>query len=158
METHARILVVEDDPSIREALAELLTEEGYAVASAANGAEALALLELEAPPSLILLDLMMPVMDGWAFRSAQRRDPRLSRIPVLVLSASRVGDGGPEAELAADAFLQKPFDLEALVGFVRWLTRSTPPATPPGPRACCAGSVASRARFAAAAGAEAPLT
>jgi CheY-like chemotaxis protein len=119
VETPARILVIEDDLSIREALAELLAEEGYAVACAANGAEALDLLALDAAPSLILLDLMMPVMNGWEFRSAQRQDPRLAQIPVLVLSASHAGDSGAVTGLGVNAFLQKPFDLETLVSTVQ---------------------------------------
>ncbi|BDG04041.1 response regulator [Anaeromyxobacter oryzae] len=121
MRAPARILLVEDDLSIRETIAELLAEEGYAVTCAANGAEALDLLSSDAAPSLILLDLMMPVMDGWAFRSAQRRDPRLASIPVLVLSAGHGGDSVAVAGLGVDAFLAKPFDLDTLVSTVHRL-------------------------------------
>jgi CheY-like chemotaxis protein len=117
----ARILVVEDDHAIRESIAELLADEGYAVACAANGAEALDLLMADAAPSLILLDLMMPVMDGWAFRSAQRQDPRFAGIPVLVLSAGYGRDATSVAGLGVDGFLAKPFDREALVSTVHRL-------------------------------------
>jgi CheY-like chemotaxis protein len=117
----ARILVVEDDYSIREALSELLAEEGYHVTCASNGAEALHALSGDAAPSLILLDLMMPVMDGWQFRTAQRLDPRLSSIQVLVLSASHGGGPGAPADLDAEGFLPKPFDVDTLVSAVHRL-------------------------------------
>jgi CheY-like chemotaxis protein len=120
VKTPARILLVEDDLSIRESIAELLEEEGYTVICAANGAEALERLEVESAPSLIVLDLMMPVMDGWAFRSAQRKDPRLSAIPVLVVSASHA-ERDDVAQLAAAGFLAKPFDLDQFVGEVHRL-------------------------------------
>src|ERR1043166_6147962 len=79
------ILVVEDDPDVREALVLLLEREGYAVTSVNNGQEALE--QLRATPSaLILLDLMLPVMDGFEFRVHQLQDPALARVPVIVLS------------------------------------------------------------------------
>ncbi|MBK9518259.1 MAG: response regulator [Anaeromyxobacter sp.] len=109
------ILLVEDDLAIRETVAEVLSYEGFQVTCAANGAEALRRLdEATAQPGLILLDLMMPVMDGPAFRSAQRSDPRIAAIPVIVLSAS----AGAEAtvdRMAPAAFLPKPFELERLL-------------------------------------------
>lgn len=111
----ARILVVEDDPSIRETIVELLQEDGYAVDSASNGAEALERLAGDAAPSLILLDLMMPVMDGWTFRSAQRRDPRLAEIPVLVISAGHGADTRSVSALGVSGFLPKPFDVDTLM-------------------------------------------
>ena len=80
------ILIVEDDFDIREALTQILEEEGYAVREAANGREALDVAARELP-SLILLDLMMPVMNGWQFRAEQIKDPRLAPVPVLVISA-----------------------------------------------------------------------
>jgi CheY-like chemotaxis protein len=83
-----RVLVVEDDEDIRESLAQVLRDEGYAVAAAANGREALAQLRSDEPrPDIILLDLMMPVMDGWQFRVAQQEDPQLAAIPVVILTA-----------------------------------------------------------------------
>jgi CheY-like chemotaxis protein len=111
----AHILVVEDDFAIRETVTEVLESEGFRVSSASNGAEALARLdETDALPGLILLDLMMPVMDGWEFRLAQQRNPRIADIPVIVLSAG----AGMEARLSGldpDAYLPKPFELEHLL-------------------------------------------
>ena len=120
-----RILVVDDDAAIRQAIAELLAEEGFEVSCAANGAEALRELESTTVPSLILLDLTMPVMDGWTFRSAQRQDPRLAGIPTIVLTAIHGGDPRVFEPLAADAFLPKPFDLERLIATVHRLSAET---------------------------------
>jgi CheY-like chemotaxis protein len=117
----ARILVVEDDTAIRQTVAELLEDEGYAVSCAANGADALAQLDAGCVPSLILLDLSMPVMDGWTFRSTQRSDPRLAAIPTVVVSASHGADARSLESLAPDAFLQKPFDLDRLIDTVERL-------------------------------------
>src|SRR5258708_35647529 len=85
----ARILLVEDQRDFRELLAELLTAEGYAVDCAANGREACLRLRRAPLPNLILLDLIMPVMNGWGFLSALQPDPALPRIPVYVLSGVR---------------------------------------------------------------------
>jgi CheY-like chemotaxis protein len=81
------VLVVEDDLEIREALLEVLADHGYAVAGAVNGRDALEKLGQGPAPCLILLDLMMPVMDGRAFREEQLRMPSLAHIPVVVVSA-----------------------------------------------------------------------
>ena len=112
-----RILLVEDDLAIRDALAEVLEALGYSVRCAGNGAEALEILAAAAEelPTLIVLDLMMPVMDGFAFREAARRVPRLADIPVMVVSASDVTSVPRLAELDAAAFLAKPFELERFV-------------------------------------------
>jgi CheY-like chemotaxis protein len=115
----ARILLVEDDPALRGALAELLQEIGYEVTCAEHGADALAQLDASPAPSMILLDLAMPVMDGWAFRSAQRRDPRLAAIPTVILSASLSADPRALEGLDADATLAKPFSLERLIETVQ---------------------------------------
>jgi len=82
------VLVIEDDEATREAVTLLLTSEGCDVLTAANGRAALEVLRNGARPDLIVLDLMMPVMDGWQFRAEQKRDPALSKIPVLVISAA----------------------------------------------------------------------
>ena len=111
------ILVVEDDPEVREALVVLLEDEGYATAYACDGHEALARLRDAAPPSLVLLDLMLPVMDGFEFRVQQLQDPRLARIPVIVFSGG--GDlDRKAAPLHADGCLSKPVEPETLLRLV----------------------------------------
>ena len=82
-----KILIVEDDDDVREALAAFLEGEGYEVAEAGDGAEALRQLRSGGEFCLIVLDLFMPVMNGWAFRAEQMNDPRLASIPVVVISA-----------------------------------------------------------------------
>lgn len=111
------ILVVEDDPGMRDAVVELLEGEGYAVRFAANGRQALELLARMEPPTLILLDLMMPIMDGWQFLDERRRlqDSGARRAPVVLLSGLGFIRGAPGV---AD-FLRKPIDPEALLGCVR---------------------------------------
>jgi CheY-like chemotaxis protein len=109
------ILIVEDDEDIRSDLVAILSVKGYSVAGTANGQEALAHLRSPpggvALPSVILLDMRMPVMNGWEFLAAQRQDPLLSAIPVIICS----GDGNvdPQAVRAA-GFLRKPFELSHL--------------------------------------------
>ncbi len=111
------ILIVEDDPDIREGLAQVLEGAGYPVLEAADGAEGLALLRSGAQPALILLDLMMPVMDGWDFRRAQRKDPALAAIPVVVVSG--VADVREEsALLEPDDYMVKPVRANALLAVV----------------------------------------
>src|SRR5262249_1755713 len=85
--TSGIVLVVDDDSDIRGALCELLEDEGYRVVAASNGEEALVYLNSRERPCVILLDLMMPVMDGWEFRRQQQKDPRWSQIPVVVITA-----------------------------------------------------------------------
>ena len=112
-----RILIVEDDAFIREELAELLKEEGFLVLTACNGKEALSQLELADRPCVILLDLMMPIMNGWDFRAAQRADPKLAAIPIVVMTG--VADGAREARaLDAAHWLSKPFEFEPLLAAV----------------------------------------
>jgi CheY-like chemotaxis protein len=114
-----RILVVEDDQEMSETLCEALTDHGYEPIPAANGQEALERLRGGSePPSVILLDLAMPVYDGRAFRSAQLADPAFRGIPVIVLTAQ------PDAaqvcaEMAVDAFLRKPVRLDPLLSLIR---------------------------------------
>src|SRR5438445_696734 len=83
------VLLVDDDFEICDTLSQLLQDEGYSVATASNGLEALHYLRGATLPRLILLDLMMPVMNGWQFRHEQQRDPELASIPLVVLSADR---------------------------------------------------------------------
>jgi CheY-like chemotaxis protein len=121
MASTARILLVEDDPALRTALAEVLADAGYDVACANDGRDALSQLGACAAPSVILLDLAMPVMDGWSFRAAQRRDPRLASIPTVVLSGSLGADPRALEELEPAAALTKPFELDRLIETVQRL-------------------------------------
>jgi CheY-like chemotaxis protein len=108
-----RVLVVDDDPAIREFVGQALEEEGYEVRVAVNGQDALATL-VEWQANLIVLDLMMPTMDGWTFREKQREMAALAEIPVIVMSAARNLVGQAD-RLAASALLPKPFDLDTLL-------------------------------------------
>lgn len=112
------VLVVEDDFDIRGTIRLALEAEGYTVATAENGREALEYLRGVGVPCLILLDLMMPVMDGWAFRAAQRADPGWARVPVVVISADGRASQKARALGAADG-LSKPIDLDALLDTVK---------------------------------------
>jgi signal transduction histidine kinase len=110
-----QILLVEDDRSIRVALKGILEDEGYAVTAADNGRQALERLRAGGAPDLIVLDLRMPVMDGWEFRAAQKDDPKLARIPVLAISA----DGSAKAAaIDAQAYLRKPLNTDALLNAI----------------------------------------
>jgi CheY-like chemotaxis protein len=113
------IMIVDDDGNIREALAELLAEEGYTVREVANGREAVDRLrcESEPVPCLIIVDLMMPVMDGRYFCAEVRNDPDLADIPLVVISGdSRLGERAGEYE--AEAYLQKPLDTGRLLSTI----------------------------------------
>src|SRR5262249_18568962 len=113
-----RILVVDDDADIRDTLAQVLEDEGYLVDCAANGLEALRHLRGTSPvPALILLDLMMPVMNGWQFNAERVKDPDLAKIPVLVVSAA--GDARERAaSITAEKIIQKPIRLEDLLSAI----------------------------------------
>lgn len=100
------VLVVDDDRDIRDALAQILLEEGFEVAEAANGVQALDAIGRKVP-DLVLLDLMMPVMNGWQVLQTLRQSSELSKLPVVVLSAI-------EAHGAAD-YIQKPVSLDRLL-------------------------------------------
>jgi CheY-like chemotaxis protein len=108
------ILVVDDDLDIRETLADALETRGFDVIAAANGLEALKIIRsMATPPSVILLDLMMPVMDGYAFLEERKKDPRLSSIPLAIVTAghgvdrNRLGNGAP--------IIPKPFNVPQLL-------------------------------------------
>lgn len=107
------VLLVEDEADIRAALSEALETEGYSVACAENGCEALELLRRRVAPRVILLDLMMPVMDGWTLRDELRRDARLRKIPIAVTSALVPFDR--QTALRVDAVIGKPVDLGHLL-------------------------------------------
>jgi CheY-like chemotaxis protein len=113
------VLVVDDDPDILQTLGLCLSSEGYRVLMAANGKEALEILDHE-HPSVILLDLMMPVMDGWQFVAELEHRGRRD-VPLLILSADRSVQGHAQ-QLRASGHLAKPFDLDDLLGKVQQLT------------------------------------
>lgn len=119
-----RILVVEDDDTLRETLAEVVADEGYEVRTASDGQAALRALE-SWTPDLILLDVMMPRMDGFAFRERQRHLPRAAEIKVFVLSAARDVEEAAR-RLTADAWLAKPFALADVLGTIRRLVEEAP--------------------------------
>jgi CheY-like chemotaxis protein len=109
-----RVLVVDDEEPIRLTVAEALEDEGYAVATAQNGAEALLQVRKTAPHGIVL-DLMMPVLDGWGFLEACRQEELCANTPVLVISAYRKLAEAAPSELRVDQFLPKPFELDHLL-------------------------------------------
>lgn len=110
-----RVLVVDDEPDLRELYAVNLAEAGHEVVTATNGAEGLGVLERERP-DVVLVDLMMPVMDGYEFLRHLRKMPEHQRTPAIVVSAAATG--GFSRRLGADAFVAKPFDADELVSVV----------------------------------------
>ena len=119
----ASVMIVEDDRDTREMLGRFLELEGFEVRTAANGQLALNSLQEEGGPSVILLDLMMPVMNGWQFREEQARHPRFSRIPVVILTAA-----GPREDIpaiSADGWLSKPVDFDRLLATIAPLCRKS---------------------------------
>lgn len=106
-----RILLVEDDADLREALGEALAESGHTVISAIDGTDGLRQMR-ECQPDVVVLDLMMPRLDGWQFRVAQRSDPMLAATPVVVISAS---SSATAAAVDADLYLRKPLDAKTLL-------------------------------------------
>lgn len=113
-----RILVVEDSVDFQLLLKTLFMSEGYEVGYASNGKEALGLLRSLADlPDLILLDLMMPVMDGVEFRKQQLLDPRLAAIPIVLMTAH--GDAQLSQNIGAKGYLRKPMDLDALLEAIK---------------------------------------
>ena len=108
----ATVFIIEDDVDTREMLAKFLELEGYSVELACNGRQALDRLAGGAEASVILLDLMMPVMDGWEFRRRQAEDARLQKIPTIVVSAA---GRDRMAQITADAYLSKPVDMDELL-------------------------------------------
>lgn len=111
------VLLVEDDPDVREDLAYLLQQKGYSVDTAENGREALQRIQETGAPCIVILDLMMPVMDGWEFRAAMLKEPALREVPVVLVSG--VADLTQDARLlkAAD-YLTKPVNLKRLYALV----------------------------------------
>jgi CheY-like chemotaxis protein len=118
MLSHPRcLLLVDDDPDIREAMTFVLESAGYRVQTATNGFEAIERLRVDEAPCLILLDLMMPVMNGWEFRAEQTRDPKLAAIPLVVVTGA--GQAAQKAaSLGATGVLEKPVELDVLLSVV----------------------------------------
>jgi CheY-like chemotaxis protein len=108
----ARILIVDDELDIRETISEILIHEGHEVFTASDGEQGLVRCR-QLHPDLVLLDLMMPGMNGWDFRRAQLREEAIAAIPVVVVSAV-----GRDGDLAANGFLAKPFGLDDLLSVV----------------------------------------
>ena len=109
------ILIVEDDEVIRDLLKEALEMEGYRTRTAANGQEALQVLHGVLSPCLILLDLMMPVMNGWQFLESKKTDDTLKPIPVVVMTAAT---NGKLRSLDTEGLMRKPIDLNVLTNWV----------------------------------------
>ncbi|MGZ3416365.1 MAG: response regulator [Polyangiales bacterium] len=114
-----KLLLIEDDRDVLEAMVGILEALGYQVDTATDGARALTVLRTANKPHVILLDLMMPNMDGYRFRATMREDPELARIPVIVITADRRVD---EASLGV-VCLKKPFDPEDLVAAIKRVQR-----------------------------------
>jgi CheY-like chemotaxis protein len=113
------VLVVEDEPDIRDGIAEALCAEGYGVLVAADGKNALEHLRDGAITDVIVLDMMMPVMDGWQFLAEKEADPALARIPVIVTSAAP-----QKLPQGATTMMRKPFDLGRLLATIAELART----------------------------------
>jgi CheY-like chemotaxis protein len=122
----AHVLIVEDDRAIRDVMAEVLVDHGYEVDVATNGQQALEICRSKPTPDLILLDLLMPVMDGLEFARLKRSDPTLSRVPLCVMTAS-----GPLATIpeGVSAVLRKPISCAELIAVVARLCQSGPTPT-----------------------------
>jgi CheY-like chemotaxis protein len=124
-----RVLVVEDDEDAREAMVALLQMKGYRAVPAANGQEALDYLNKAPVPDLIILDLWMPVMDGWHFREEQIKIPRLKGVPVIVVTAL-----SDRTDIDVDEIIIKPVDVDLLLNKVEQYCRRELPAAARGGR------------------------
>jgi two-component system phosphate regulon response regulator PhoB/two-component system alkaline phosphatase synthesis response regulator PhoP len=122
----ARILVVDDDPSILTLVAEALVDEGYEVAIARNGAEALTRLA-EVVPAVLVTDLMMPIMDGPTLVRACRSKATTAALPIVVMSAALSAVLDDPAPLGVQEMLEKPFDIHAFLAAVDRLVVGTEP-------------------------------
>jgi CheY-like chemotaxis protein len=111
------VLVVDDDPSVLRMIVSLLEREGYEIAQARNGLEALRAMD-ERNVQLVVLDLMMPVMNGWEVLEVRAANPALQRIPVVVVTANIGPDAGLARDKGISALLPKPFDLSALKAII----------------------------------------
>ncbi len=119
--TAYRIMVIDDERDLRDALCTALGDEGHVCVPMANGQEALDALRAGERPDVIILDLMMPTMDGWQFRAAQCADPMISELPVIVMTASRAAN-----DVGAQAHLHKPLTLETLLTTIETVVEGQP--------------------------------
>jgi len=112
------VLIVDDELELRSSIAEFLRDEGFSVREASHGQDALNMLRSQVEmPCLILLDYMMPILDGAGFRKIQLEDPSISSIPVVLMSAGRFSDDIVKG-LSLHAIVNKPIDLDVLIGIV----------------------------------------
>src|ERR1043165_827814 len=112
------VLVVDDDPNIRKMIIAALRRDGYQFAEAPNGKDALDIMRAQ-HPSVVVLDLMMPVLSGWDVLQERKTDPDLRQIPIIIVSATRAPEIGAAVDKGICAFLPKPFDISALSALVR---------------------------------------
>jgi CheY-like chemotaxis protein len=121
------LLLVEDDRDVREAIAEVLEQEGYGVLQARSGLEAIQRLTIAPqPPAAILLDLMMPVMDGWEFMARRQQHDAWGAIPLVVISADSNARDRVEGLGVAVAYLRKPIDIDQLLAILADLPNGSP--------------------------------
>ena len=116
--TQARVLVVDDDAAIRRMIVAALRREGYSFLEAANGRDALDLMQ-EQHPDVVVLDLMMPILSGWDVLRERAHDAAMRKIPVIIVSANRDPEIATAVNAGICAFLPKPFDIAALSALVR---------------------------------------
>lgn len=117
--TDKRVLLIDDDLELRETIATILEDDGYQVMQAAGGKEALATLENPPLPDLLLLDMMMPGMNGWEFLERKNQNPDFASVPVVALTASRQIEGQP---LPVQEVVYKPLRLDQLLSIVKRYT------------------------------------
>ncbi|MGH9175993.1 MAG: response regulator [Vicinamibacterales bacterium] len=120
-----RILIVDDDPTIRSVLEALLEDEGFTPVTAANGREAVTIVR-DDPPALVLMDLMMPIMSGVEAARALKTEPGTAAVPIIAMSAGFVLRESID-DLLADSIISKPFDLDALIANIRATLRRAQP-------------------------------
>jgi CheY-like chemotaxis protein len=120
------VLVVDDDPLIRDTMTEILEESGYRVATAAHGKDALNALQQGPKPDAIILDLMMPIMDGWQFLDAKALDEAIRAVPVLIHTAYTAYHDGQNRHGDVLGVFRKPGDFARMIGVLsdRWPTRA----------------------------------
>jgi two-component system chemotaxis response regulator CheY len=123
-EPKQRLLLVDDDEDLRVSLAEALEESGYAVIQAGNGQRALELLEAERP-DLVLLDLLMPVLNGWQFCQSKDENPVTAKIPVIAMSAAVSKDPSSPYYIDVDDFIAKPVELDELLSKIAGCVTNT---------------------------------